>query len=193
MIPETRLKSAAPTTKGGATVKKIFVISTVAVLAMALTTGICAAESKLGYLDIQKAVGQSAAGKVAKEQLAATFKKYQDEINVKQEELKKLKDELEAQGSMLAASKRAEKEKVYSTKLKNFQEFAKDAQDEMQAKDKELTQKVLESFEKVVQEYGRKNGYIFIFVRTEGIVFADEKADLTDELLKLFNASQQKK
>jgi outer membrane protein len=173
--------------------KKIIGICSIAVLAMALTTGICVAESKLGYLDIQKAVGQSAAGKAAKEQLAATFKKYQDEINVKQEELKKLKDELEAQGSMLAASKRAEKEKVYSTKLKNFQEFTKDAQDEMQAKDKELTQKVLESFEKVVQEFGRKNGYTFIFVRTEGIVFADEKADLTDELLKLFNASQQKK
>ena len=173
--------------------KKIIGICSIAVLAMVLTTGICVAESKLGYLDIQKAVGLSDAGKAAKEQLAAKFKKYQDEINVKQEELKKLKDELEAQGSMLAASKRAEKEKVYSTKLKNFQEFAKDAQDEMQGKDKELTQKVLESFEKVVQEYGRKNGYTFIFVRNEGMVFADEKADLTDELLKLFNASQQKK
>ena len=173
--------------------KKFFVICSAAVLAMALATGICAAESKLGYLDIQKAVGQSDAGKAAKEQLAAKFKKYQDEINAKQEELKKLKDELETQGSMLAEAKRAEKEKAYSTKLNNFQGFAKDAQDEMQAKDKELTQKVLESFETVVQEFGRKNGYTFIFVRTEGIVYADEKADLTDELLKLFNASQQNK
>ena len=172
--------------------KKIFIISSTVVLAMALATGICAAESKIGYLDIQKALGQSDAGKAAKEQLTSRFKKYQDEINSKQEELKKLKDELEAQGAILSESKRAEKEKVYSTKLKNFQQFAKDAQDEMQGKDKELTQKVLESFEKVVQEYGRKNGYTFIFVRTEGIIFADEKADLTDELLKLFNASQQK-
>ena len=160
---------------------------------MALATGICAAESKLGYLDIQKALGQSDAGKAVKEQLTAKFKKYQDEINGKQEELKKLKDELETQGSLLAESKRAEKEKEYSSKLKNFQEFAKDAQDELQGRDKELTQKVLEAFEKVVQEYGRKNGYTFIFVRSEVMVFADEKVDLTDELLKLFNASQQKK
>ena len=107
--------------------------------------------------------------------------------------MKKLKDELETQGSMLSESKRAEKEKEYSSKLKNFQQFAKDAQDELQGQDKELTQKVLEAIEKVVQEYGRKNGYTFIFVRTEGMVFADEKVDLTDELLKLFNASQQKK
>ncbi len=173
--------------------KKFFVIGSVAALVMALATGICAAESKLGYLDIQKALGQSDAGKAVKEQLTAKFKKYQDEINGKQEELKKLKDELETQGSMLSESKRAEKEKEYSSKLKNFQQFAKDAQDELQGQDKELTQKVLEAIEKVVQEYGRKNGYTFIFVRTEGMVFADEKVDLTDELLKLFNASQQKK
>ena len=173
--------------------KKFFVISSVAALVMALATGICAAESKLGYLDIQKALGQSDSGKAVKEQLTAKFKKYQDEINGKQEELKKLKDELETRGSLLAESKRAEKEKEYSAKLKNFQQFAKDAQEEMQGRDKELTQKVLADFEKVVQEYGRKNGYTFIFVRTEGMVFADEKVDLTDELLKLFNASQQKK
>ena len=173
--------------------KKFFVISSFFALVMALATGICAAESKLGYLDIQKALGQSDAGKAVKEQLTAKFKKYQDEINGKQEELKKLKDELETQGSLLAESKRAEKEKEYSSKLKNFQEFAKDAQDELQGRDKELTQKVLEAFEKVVQEYGRKNGYTFIFVRSEVMVFADEKVDLTDELLKLFNASQQKK
>ena len=173
--------------------KKFFVISSVVALVMALATGICAAESKLGYLDIQKALGQSDAGKAVKEQLTAKFKKYQDEINGKQEELKKLKDELETQGSMLSESKRAEKEKEYSAKLKKFQEFAKDAQDELQGRDKELTQKVLEAFEKVVQEYGRKNGYTFIFVRSETMVFADEKVDLTDELLKLFNASQQKK
>ena len=173
--------------------KKFFVISSIAALVMALATGICAAESKLGYLDIQKALGQSDAGKAVKEQLTAKFKKYQDEINGKQEELKKLKDELETQGSILSESKRAEKENEYSSKLKKFQEFAKDAQDELQGRDKELTQKVLEAFEKVVQEYGRKNGYTFIFVRSETMVFADEKVDLTDELLKLFNASQQKK
>ena len=116
--------------------KKFFVIGSVAALVMALATGICAAESKLGYLDIQKALGQSDAGKAVKEQLTAKFKKYQDEINGKQEELKKLKDELETQGSMLSESKRAEKEKEYSSKLKNFQQFAKDAQDELQGQER---------------------------------------------------------
>ena len=46
--------------------------------------------------------------------------------------------------------------------------------------------------EKVIKEYGRQNGYTFIFVKNEGMLFADEKVDLTENVLKLFNASRKK-
>ena len=46
--------------------------------------------------------------------------------------------------------------------------------------------------EKIIQEYGRKNGYTFIFVKNEGMLFADDKIDVTEDVLKLFNASRKK-
>jgi|GEM_PF-6727180 len=61
---------------------------------------------KLGYIDMQKALNLSDSGKEAKEQLAAKVKKYQDEINAKQEELKKLKDDLEKQSVLLSEAAR---------------------------------------------------------------------------------------
>ena len=174
--------------------KRIITMSMTVLLTLALAAGICSAEAKFGYVDVQKSLNLSDAGKEAKEQLSGKVKKYQDEINAKQDELKKLKDELERQGVILSESKEAEKEKEYSAKLKDFQRFTKDAQDELQGKDEELTKKILESFEKVVQEYGRKNGYTMIFARTgsEGIIFFDEKIDLTDVLVKQFNAVRKK-
>ena len=105
---------------------------------------------------------------------------------------RKLKDELERQGVILSDSKKAEKEKDYSAKLKDFQRFTKDAQDELQGKDEEFTRKILEGMEKIIQEFGRKNGYTFLFVKNEGMLFADEKADVTEEVLKNFNASRKK-
>lgn len=150
------------------------------------------ADSKLGYVDMQRAINTSEAGKEAKEQLAAKLKKYQDEINVKQEDLKRLKEELEKQGMLLSETARAAKEKDYQQKLKEFQRFTKDAQDEMQARDEEFTRKILEGMEKVIQEFGRKNGYTFLFVRNESMLFADDKADVTEEVLKLFNANRKK-
>lgn len=151
-----------------------------------------AADLKLGYIDMQRALNASDAGKEAKEQLAARVKKYQEEINTKQEDIKKLKDELEKQGMLLSESTRAAKEKDYQQRLKEFQRFTKDAQDELQAKDEEFTRKILEGMERVIQEFGSKNGYTFIFVRNEGMLFADEKADVTEEVLKLLNASRKK-
>lgn len=162
------------------------------VLTLVASTSVFAADVKLGYIDMQRALNGSEAGKEAKEQLAARVKKYQDEINAKQEDLKKLKDELEKQGMLLSDSARAAKEKDYQNKLKDFQRFTKDAQDELQGKDEEFTRKILEGMEKVIQEYGRKNGYTFIFVRNESMLFVDDKTDLTEEVLKLFNANRKK-
>ena len=155
-------------------------------------TPVFAADVKLGYIDMQRALNSSEAGKEAKEQLAARVKKYQDEINSKQEEIKKLKEDLEKQGMLLAESARAAKEKDYQQRLKEFQRFTKDAQDELQGKDEEFTRKIIEGMEKVIQEFGRKNGYTFIFVKNEGMLFADDKVDVTEEVLKNFNASRKK-
>ena len=167
------------------------------ILAALMTFGIAvgsafAADTKIGYIDMQRAINTSEVGKEAKEQLATRLKKAQDEINTKQDDLKRLKDELEKQGMLLSETARASKEKDYQQRLKEFQRYTKDAQDELQAKDEEFTRKILESMEKIIQEYGRKSGYTFIFVKNESMLFVDEKADLTDEVLKLFNANRKK-
>ena len=172
--------------------KRIVAVAVVALSLMSAPAVFGAEGSRLGYIDMQKALNLSEAGKEAKEQLAAKVKKYQDEINTKQEELKKLKDDLEKQSVLLSEAARGAKEKDYQQKLKEFQRFTKDAQDELQAKDEEFTKKIIEELERVIQEFGRKNGYSFIFVRNEGMMYVDEKADVTDDVLKIFNSSRKK-
>ncbi len=147
---------------------------------------------KLGSVDVQKILLNSAAGKEAKEQLAVRANKYEGEKNSREEELKKLKSELEKQSVLLSESTRSAKEKDYQQKLKEYQRFLKDAQDDLQGKNDELTNKIVESIVKIIQEYGRKNGYTIVFVKNDGMIYVDEKADLTDEILKTFNASRKK-
>ncbi|KAB0665128.1 OmpH family outer membrane protein [Oryzomonas japonica] len=169
-----------------------FILAAVMVLGFAAASA-SAADVKIGYVDMQRALNNSESGKEAKEQLAARLKKYQDEINGKQEELKKLKDELEKQGMLLSETARASKEKDYQQRLKEFQRFTKDAQDELQAKDEEFTRKILEEMEKVIKEYGRTNGYAFIFAKNDSMMlYVDEKSDVTEEVLKRFNTAKKK-
>ncbi len=149
-----------------------------------------AADSKLGTVDMQKVLMLSDAGKDAKEQLAIRAAKYEAEKNLKEEDLKKLKGELEKQSVLLSESARGAKEKDYQQKLKEYQRFLKDAQDDLQAKNDEFTNKIVDEIVKLVQDFGRKNGFTFIFVKNESMIFMDDKIDLTDELLKQFNAAR---
>jgi outer membrane protein len=168
---------------------KGFITIFAAFLALSLPAGAFAADNgKLGYVDVQKVLNLSNAGKNAKLELTAKVKKHQDEINRKQEELKKLKDVLEKQGSILSESAKSAKERDYQQALKDIQRMQKDAQDDLQSKDEELTRNILTDIEKVVQDYGKKNNYNFIFIKNESMIYANEASDLTDQILTLLNS-----
>jgi len=166
------------------------VVSLLCALVVSLALSAFAADAKLGTVDMQKILLLSDSGKDAKEQLAIKAAKYEAEKNVKEEELKKLKGELEKQSVLLSETARVTKEKDYQQKLKEYQRFLKDAQDDLQAKNDEFTNRIVEEIIKIVQEYGKKNGYTYIFVKNEGMIYMDDKVDLTDELLKEFNAAR---
>jgi outer membrane protein len=134
----------------------------------------------------------SDAGKDAKEQLSQKAAKYEADKNSKEAELKKLKGDLESQGSVLNESARSGKERDYQQKLKDYQRFLKDAQEDLQAKNDEFTSRIVDEIVKVAQGYGRQNGFTAIFVKNETMIYLDPSADVTEEVLKAFNASRKK-
>ena len=162
-------------------------------LSLALATAAFGADgAKIGSVDIQKVLVLSDAGKEAKEQLAGKGNKYEAEKNTREEELKKLKGELEKQSVVLADDARKAKEQLFMQKRKELDRFLKDAQEDLQAKNDELTSRLVEEIVKLIQDYGKKNGYSLIFVKNESMVFVDENVDLTEGILKAFNSSRKK-
>lgn len=163
-----------------------------AALGILLAAGVCSAAdgAKLGAVDIQKVLHSSEAGKAAKEQLSSKIAKYEGEKNSREDELKKLKAELEKQNIILNEAARNAKEKDYQQKLKEYQRFIKDVNDELQAKDDELKNRIIDETLKVTQEYGRKNGFTFIFVKSEVLMYMDDKADVTEDIIKMVNSKK---
>jgi len=168
---------------------KRFIVALFLLLAVPLTVQ-AADGAKIGSVDIQKILLNSEAGKSAKEQLAQKAGKYEAEKTSRENELKKLKGEIESQGALLNESARSAKERDYQQKLKDYQRFLKDAQDDLQAKNDELTSKLVEEIVKVAQDFGRKNGYTALFVKSEVLLYLDPAADLTEQVLNSFNAKR---
>ena len=153
-----------------------------------VATPAMAETQKIGYVDLQKALNLSSAGKEAKEKIKAKVQTYDAEVRERQEELKKLKDDLEKQAMLLSEEARNAKERDYQQKVKDYQRFTKDIQETLQQTDADLTRKILESLLKVVQEVGKSEGYTLVLEKTESsIVYADESIDISDEVIKAFD------
>ena len=153
-----------------------------------VATPVMAETQKIGYVDLQKALNLSTAGKEAKEKIKAKVQTYDAEVRQRQEELKKLKDDLEKQAMLLSEEARNAKERDYQQKVKDYQRFTKDIQETLQQTDADLTRKILESLLKVVQEVGKSEGYTIVLEKTESsIVYADESIDISDEVIKAFD------
>ena len=167
--------------------KRLIVLSTV-LLALVFVPAAMAAELKVGYVDLQKALNMSSSGKAAKEKMKAKFKDYDADVQKKQDELKKLKDDLEKQAMLLSAEARAAKERDYQQKVKDYQRMTKDIQEELQQADQDYTRKILEEIFKVVQNVGKQDGYTLILEKTESsILFANDSIDLTDRVIQTYD------
>lgn len=157
--------------------------------ALILATSVSAAEIKIGYVDLQKALNTSEAGKAAKEKIGKTVQEYQGTVEERQKELKKIKDDLDKQALVLSEEARAGKEREYQLKLKDYQRFTKDIQEELQQKDADYTRQILEDLLKVVKEIGQKEGYTLVLEQTESsVLYADSKIDLTEKVISTFNS-----
>ncbi len=169
--------------------KKLFFVGAIIILGW---LGTClAAEMKIGYVDIQRAVNDCQAGKEAKKTITKEFEKYQRLGAEKQKELQTMKEAFEKQAPMLNPDARTAKEKEYQSKLRDLQRWAEDSQNEINQKRMELERTISSGLQKVIQKMGAEDGYTLVLEKNETIVlYASRAIDLTERVIKLFDAQK---
>ena len=164
----------------------------VAVFILLITVGFAhgASEYKFAFVDLQKALNLCKAGQDAKEKFGKEVEQAEEKLSLKQEELKRLKEVLEKQSAMLNEETFKEKEKDYQAKLRDFKRLYEESQDELKAQDNEAVKEILAELVRVTQDYGKEKGYTFIFEKSESaLLFADETQEVTDEIIKRYDAN----
>ncbi len=152
-----------------------------------------AADLKIGYVDLNKALTQSEEGKKAIKILQDMAKAKEELINKKGNEIKKLDDEIAKQASILNPEAIKEKKEEREKLIRDYQRIVKDSQDEVRKKENDLMKKIIKNIRKVLAEIGEEEGYSVIFERTERVIlYIPKEVDLTDRLIKRFNESSKK-
>ena len=162
------------------------------VLLLALGNSVAAQEKiKIAYVDLQKALLESDAGKKAKEKFQAQVSKLQSGLEKQKNEIEKLKGEIEKKASVLREEERRSMEREYQRKFTVLQQDYKDSQAELQQKDNELTSEILKELGEVIQEIGTKEGYTLVLEKTNGaVLYADSAIDITQRVISSYNARE---
>jgi outer membrane protein len=142
-----------------------------------------AAPQKIGYVDLQRTLNETKAGKAARDRLESEKKKKQGEIDRQQTALKKEFDDFEKQKLVLKDDARMKKERELQDKYVALQQKFMELQQELSKSEAKLTRDILEKAGKIIEDIAKSQGYSMIVEKNEGaVLFADPSNDITSEL-----------
>jgi len=146
---------------------------------------------KIGSVDIQRALNECDTGKEAKKALTKEVEKFQRLVAEKQKELQDMKESLDKQVIMLTPEARRTREKELQARLRDFQRWGEDVQNELNQKRAEMERNILVDLQKVVQKLGADGGYTLILEKNQNIVFFSSKSiDMTDLVIKTYDGQK---
>ncbi len=149
---------------------------------------------KIAFVDMQRALLQVDEGKKAKSRLEKMKKDRQKKLDASQQELRALQKDFEAQKEFMEPDVRRKKQEEFRVKLGGLQKTYMELQKELAAEEAKLSKTIFARMGRILQKMGKKGGYTMIFEKTESsLLWAEQHLDLTNELIRRYNAGEGKK
>ncbi|MBI2357617.1 MAG: OmpH family outer membrane protein [Deltaproteobacteria bacterium] len=142
---------------------------------------------KIGYIDLQRAITESQAGKKAKERFEAEVKKAEADLLKERQEVERLKSDFDKRNPLLKEEERRNLEKEVQRRYLGYQRTMREYQEELRQKEGEMTSQILKELEKVVAEVGKNEKFMLIFERAQ-LLYSDQGIDITNKVIQLYNS-----
>jgi outer membrane protein len=148
-----------------------------------------AEDFKLGYVDMQRALNETDDGKKAKASLKKVFDQKQKELDEQQAALKKDIEDLDKKRTLLPPDQVREKEAELQSRMQKVQQTYLRHQQDLSGKEQEATAKIYERMNKIMAKIASSENFSMI-VDKSALVFAKPHLDLTNELIRRYNAGE---
>ena len=158
-------------------------------LALLLAAGAARAEVKIGYVDLQRAIREVDEGKAATATLKKDFDEKQKQLDGKKAEFERLKGDFEKQSVVMADAVKKEKAGELDRKAMELQQLFMALQKDLSEREGEVMRGIVDKMAGVVREIAEADGFTMVLERQDaGIVYAPASLDLTNELVRKYNA-----
>jgi outer membrane protein len=146
---------------------------------------------KIGFIDIQRIIAESQAGKKAKDRFQAQVKKAEADVQKERQDLERLKSDLDKKGPLLKEEERRNLEADFQKRSVSLQRTMGDYQQDLQRKNNEMMAEILKELEQVVTEIGKAEKFTLILERSQ-ILYSDQATDITSRVIEVYNSRVKK-
>ena len=143
-------------------------------------------EQKIVYLNVDKIMQQSIAGKSIKKQLENLYNKNLDKFKKNDEILKNKEKKIIAQKNILSTEDFQKELSSLRSEIINFQKEQVKARDNINKLRIGATNKLISKLSPILQEYAEKNS-ISLILQKKNIVMGKKEIEITNEILEITN------
>lgn len=147
--------------------------------------------SKFGYVDLNRALNEVNEGKAARARLEADGKAKKQKLEIMQNDLKKMKEDLDKQRLILSADAMREKEAQFQQKFMELQKTSMEFEKSFGEAEAAAIKPISEKLQRIIQQIGQSDGYTLIVPR-EMALYSPAGTDITDKVITAFNSGKGK-
>jgi len=149
-----------------------------------------AAEVKIGYVNLQRALNEVDEGQAARDRLKAQFEKSQKQLDQEQQALKKKKEELDKKRLAMDEATLRQKMSELDQELVRVSGLYAKLQKELSTAEAEATKEIFGKMQQLVGEIAQAEGFTYVFEANEaGLIYGPPALDLTNDLVRKYNAT----
>lgn len=156
-------------------------------LALAQGTG-GGIDAKIGFVNSLEILQGCAEGKAKIAEMDAFANARESELRRASEELNTLRTNYQREAPTLNPATAAEMQAAVQEKDKEVRRLTEDAETELENRRAELFSEMGEKIRAVISEYAVANEYDIIFLESPGLPYHDEALNLTDEIIRAYDA-----
>lgn len=168
--------------------RRVRSMSAVAALAVAVAAPQLYAQVRIAVVDMQRALIETNDGRAAKGQLQKLFQARQDQLNTRQEALKRMKEDIEKQKNVDSREALEKRMSEYQAEFVKLQQSYLEYQQELAQKEAELTKSILVNLQGIVRQIGTSDGYTGILDQG-AVIWSRGDLDLTDRVIQEYNTA----
>jgi outer membrane protein len=150
-------------------------------LLLAAPAGAVWAQGKIGVVQIERIVRDSAPALRAQKKLEAEFSKREADLNKMADQLKRMQDELEKDGVTMSESQRRAKERDFGELQRDFQKRQRDYREDVNQRRNEELSQVVDQANRIIRQIAEQEKYDIIF---QEAAYANPRIDITDKVIK---------